>query len=252
MPRLLLVLLALALPLEAETFSLQRGDLPILLVAPHGGSAALEGAIVRQKEKSSDPHFSVKKDLYTTELAHLIRDAFGDGQKPSLLTSGVHRKYVDPNRSLRNATQSKAGIRYHQDFHSALEEELRRLKASHGWVLLIDLHGQSSEDVDLMIGTREGRTIGSWSEKALWGPRSLTESLREEQFAVAPESVEERVRYNGGYIVKTYGELPGVDAWQFEHGRDLRFEETRREKYAELLSTLLLRALRENPPLRGL
>jgi N-formylglutamate amidohydrolase len=234
-------------PVNAQQLTLIRGDSPVFLVVPHGGSLSLDNASERVEEESTDPHFSIKKDLETSELAQAIRDRFPPGQRPSLLLSEVHRKYVDLNRPPEHATQSQAGRLFHQHFHDTLRRELERLRASHGWVLLIDVHGQSAEKVDLIVGTREGRTVSRWSEALLWGKGGLLSKLEKAGFSTAPSTVHERVRYNGGYIVKHYGKPEWVEAWQLEHGADLRFEQHRTLQYSRILSEVLAASTRRPP-----
>ena len=203
LPSLLVLISLLCRPLSAETapFILEKGDLPILLVAPHGGSGSLLEAPIRRQRDSEDPHFSTKKDMVTSELTRSYCDEIlkVTGKKPSLLSSEIHRKYCDLNREEEWSSPAPAGQAFHREYHGVLRDELKRLVDLHGWALLLDIHGQSSEPHDLMIGVREGDTIGDWSKAALWGNDGLVERLQKEGFAVVPGRAQEKIRYGGGY-----------------------------------------------------
>ncbi|MCA9779510.1 MAG: N-formylglutamate amidohydrolase, partial [Candidatus Eremiobacteraeota bacterium] len=231
-------------PLSAETapFILEKGDLPILLVAPHGGSGNLLEAPIRRQRDSEDPHFSTKKDMVTSELTRSYCDEIlrVTGKKPSLLNSEIHRKYCDLNRQEDWSSPAPAGQAFHREYHRALREELERLVSTHGWALLLDIHGQSSEPHDLMIGVREGDTIGNWSKAALWGHDGLVERLQKEGFAVVPGRAQDKIRYGGGYIVKTYGADGRVEAWQLEHGSSLRFDLERNQAFVRIFVEVLV------------
>lgn len=203
----------------------RSGELPILLVAPHGGSLPLRGAPVRSKENSADRQFSAKRDLHTQELAALYEGALEKcftGRRPSLLSSQIHRKYCDLNREEEAACESPQGRAFYRRFHAVLEREIQRLKKKHGWVLLLDIHGQSAEPIDMMVGTRGGSTLGPWSESLLWSDGGLLQRLQEQAFTTAPAYPKESMRYGGGTIVRRYAAPPAVEAWQLEHGKELR------------------------------
>ena len=236
---LLLLVQAQSALANPQEFTLSRGQIPILLVAPHGGSQQLMGATVREKEKVSDPHFTTKRDMLTVELAKEIADKFPAGQKPSVLISQVHRQYVDHNRKELLSSHHPKGRLAHRRFHNALRAELSRLKKKHKKVLLIDIHGQSSQKVDVTVGTREGKTISPWSEDLLWSENGLLSQLKKAGFTIQPDYPEQRTKYNGGFIVKEYGFDPKVDAWQIEHGKELRFSPEMVQKYVAILAPLL-------------
>ena len=248
MPSILLLIAWLVTPISAQpstTFTLEKGELPILLVAPHGGSGSLSEAPIRRARETADPHFSSKKDMMTAELARSYSEQLLKltGKKPSLLVSEVHRKYCDLNRQEDWSSPAPAGQAFHREYHTALKLELDRLLSEHGWVLLLDIHGQSSEPHDLMIGIREGQVIGDWSRRALWGEGGVIEALRGEGFTVVPDRPEQEIRFGGGFIVKTYGADERVEAWQLEHGGNLRFDPERSRKFVKLMVGALAAAL---------
>jgi N-formylglutamate amidohydrolase len=246
LPSIIIVLLLVGAVWAKPThYSLQEGSLPVLLVSGHGGSEELPGATVRQKQDSADPHFSTAKDLVTAELTSLYSDELyrATGKRPSTIVSRIHRKYCDLNRKNEWSSAEKSGRDFHQDFHAALQQELDRILKTHGWALVLDIHGQSSEPYDLIVGTRRGRTVGPWSEGVLWAKNGLIEQLRTAGFTVTPDEPRQKTRYGGGFMVKTYGKSDAVEAWQFEHGKDLRFDEVKNQKFVRIVAALLANAL---------
>ena len=231
---------------SSSTFTLEKGELPIFLIAPHGGNGGLPEAPIRRARDSDDPHFSGKKDMLTAELTRSYSKQIFQvtGKKPSVLISEVHRKYCDLNRQEDWSSPAPAGQAFHRQYHTALKLELDRLLSEHGWVLLLDIHGQSSEPHDLMVGIREGNVIGEWSRRVLWGEGGVFETLRSDGFTVVPDRPEQEIRFGGGFIVKTYGADDRVEAWQLEHGSNLRFDQARYDKYVELMVEALANALR--------
>lgn len=249
MPSLLLLFVWFISPIAAQsfsTFTLESGDLPIFLIAPHGGSGYLPDAPIRKARDSDDPHFSGKKDMLTAELARSYRDQIfkATGQKPSVLISEVHRKYCDLNRREDWSSPAPAGQSFHREYHRALRQELDRVLSEHGWALLLDIHGQSSEPHDLMVGIREGEVIGEWSRETLWGESGVVEILRGNGFTIVPDRPEQKIRFGGGFIVRTYGADERVEAWQLEHGSNLRFDQNRQQKFVELMVGALAPALK--------
>jgi N-formylglutamate amidohydrolase len=183
--------------------------------------------------------------MLTSELARSYSEQIFQrtGKRPSVLISEVHRKYCDLNRQEDWSSPAPAGRAFHREYHGALKLELERLLSEHGWALLLDIHGQSSEPYDLMVGIREGDVIGDWSRKALWDKGGVLESLRGEGFAVVPDRPEQKIRFGGGFIVRTYGTDERVEAWQLEHGGNLRFDPERYRKFVALMAGALAVAL---------
>jgi N-formylglutamate amidohydrolase len=255
LPSFLFVLLAFLLvaPALARPAALvvEKGDLPLLIVAGHGGHFPLEGAEQRLKEKVDDPHFVLFGDTHTNDLASDLAGAVGQevggGHRPSLILNEIHRRFCDVNRSPRLSSQDPVGVAHHTAFHQAIDDELARLVALHGWALLLDIHGQAHYDTTLLLGTAENSAIGPWSRQALWGHGGLVESLKSAGFTVAPESPDGQQRYGGGYTVRHHGADPRVEAWQMEHSRALRNDQLLRSRYLKVVAQALAGALHHPP-----
>ena len=79
---------------EEDLVISRRGDLPILLTAPHGGTLAVPGARKRV-------HGKLTRDAGTLELALALVDRITKqaGGAPYLVAARFHREYIDANRS---------------------------------------------------------------------------------------------------------------------------------------------------------
>jgi len=99
--------------------------------------------------------------------------------------------------------------------------------------IMLDIHGQGADTRAIYRGTRNGATVKQLIKRhgtpALTGPQSILGFLESKGYKVIPASgapgnpLEDR-RFNGGYIVGTYGSHreEGIDAIQLEFGRTLR------------------------------
>lgn len=215
----------------------------MLLVAGHGGTEPLPGAEVRRPERVKDPNFVVLGDSLTNELASDLAQAIAreseGGARPSLLLNRVHRRYCDVNRSPELSSHDPRGRAHHAAFHQALAGELRRLQRQHGWVLLLDLHGQSRYPISLHLGTAQHALVSPATVDWLWGPGGLVAELQDHGFQVAPAQKEAKQRYPGGYIVRHHAAPGRVEACQMEHSRALRQGQEDRERYLAVLARSL-------------
>lgn len=233
---------------EPAELTLVEGNLPLLIVAGHGGKLPLEGAEVRRQSKVDDPHFVLFGDAGTNELATDLADAvaqeYGEGHRPSLLLNQIHRRFADVNRKPELTSHDPIGRAHHAAYHQAIDHELARLVARHGWVLLLDIHGQARYDTTLLLGTAENTVIDDWSQNALWGPDGLVSSLQRNGLLVEPQTYDGKQRYGGGFTIRHHGLKPGVEAWQMEHSRAVRDTLESRTKYLEVVSQTLVRAIK--------
>lgn len=246
-----MLLLASQALAEAPQLTVQSGTMPVLIVAGHGGKLPLEGAEERDPSKVDDPRFVLFGDAHTQELANdlaerLARQA-GEGRRPGLVLNNIHRRYADVNRSPELTSHDPVGVAHHAAYHQAVERELSHLVQAHGWVLLLDLHGQTRYDTTLLLGTAQNAVISDWSLQTLWGPEGLVEQLRAAGFSVEPGAPDQPQRYAGGYTIRHHGLRPEVEAWQLEHSRAIRDGLDERERYLETLSQALVQAISQHP-----
>ncbi|MCA9050350.1 MAG: N-formylglutamate amidohydrolase, partial [Planctomycetaceae bacterium] len=211
--------------------TVESGDLPIILTAPHGGSEAVPGVSPRIGEGVD--LFQSKSDSFTDELAEKLADAIEArlGKRPYIVIARFHRKYIDANRPPELAYESGQAKLVYDEYHRAIAAARREVINRWGAGILLDLHGQKAEPQTIFRGTQNGKTARSLENRfgrvALTGEQSLFGRLAQQGFHVQPavnSDEPEDARYNGGYTVGTYGSASGgaFDAVQLELGFSLR------------------------------
>ena len=217
--------------LEAERLlTLTTGNLPLVLVAPHGGREAIPAIGIRQG--NGVPQFKTGRDHNTAELAEAIALKLGQmsGAKPFLVIARFHRKYIDANRTSIEAYEALEAQPYYGAFHSAVDEACKQIRQVWGRGLLLDIHGQAAEANVIFRGPMHGKSVTDlvqrFGRQAMTGRHSILGQLALSGYKILPEpSVNDREsRYSGGHTVQTYGShrATRIDAIQLEFGTRLR------------------------------
>jgi N-formylglutamate amidohydrolase len=227
----------------------QKGELPIILSAPHGGKDQLPG--VDERHGLAADQFVIVRDTGTLELAEKLSKALEKefGAKPYLVAAKFERKQIDANRPAMDAYESDLAKPYYEAYHAALKSYCTEVRKAWGRGLLIDLHGQAAKADTIFRGTQNLKTVAAlktrFGMKAIIGPDSLLGALKDLGYTSypAPEDLpdtKENPRFSGGYIVGTYGSDAGtnIDAIQLELGGDHRVLRAQ-EKFAKDLTTAL-------------
>lgn len=224
----------------------QRGDLPILLSAPHGGTQPLPGVAARTGAglKEGPSGFVTVRDTGTAELALQVADALEQEMagRPWLVVSRVHRRYVDFNRPVAIAVECGEARAVYDVYHIALAEACREIRTQHGNGLLLDIHGQGTSASTVYRGTKNGLTVSALRSRsgpdAHTGSASLLGRLHRQGWKVHPSPFDQREQagFTGGYIVQKWGSHrpQGIDAVQLEFGRDYRIPARRSEVARQL------------------
>jgi len=189
--------------LAAEPQSLvvvQRGELPIILSAPHGGQESVPGAEPRKGEglERKPGGFVTARDTVTEELAQEVADAVAlrFGKPPYSVVSKAHRKYLDPNRAPAAAYEGDAAQAVYDAYHAALEDACREVQARFHTGLLLDLHGQGSAKDTVFRGTKNGATVAAlrqrFGEAAHTGEAGLWGQLKRRGWTVHPDPFDGR------------------------------------------------------------
>lgn len=223
-----------------DTFTLERGDVPLLISLPHDGSHIPSELAPRMQPAARR---SPDTDWHVGRLYEPLARALG----ASLLRPRMSRYVVDLNRPadgqalypgrhetglvstigfdgeplyLDGAEPDAAEVRrrvedYWQPYHLALQQELARLRAQHGRVVLWEGHsirGQvpmlfDGRLPDLNLGTADGASCGAQLQQR------LTRELEQQStFSFVVNG-----RFKGGYITRHYGRPgDGVEAVQLE------------------------------------
>lgn len=148
-----------------------KGELPILLTAPHGGNKQpgdIAGARVQEKgyKVRSTETFSRDFDENTYELSWLLADRLQEklGEAPYVVTAEFHRKYVDVDRNNRllgvhelpyenHAYDDPAGEKYYQQYHNKIHQYVEDIKHRfEGEGLLFDIHGSVLKNNKIVVG----------------------------------------------------------------------------------------------------
>ncbi len=256
---------------ETSTFSLHRGNTPLLISLPHVGTeipAAVAARLLPRALACEDTDWHLEQ-LYS----------FARALGASLLVPRCSRYLIDLNRPPENAamypganntelcpTRFFSGEPLYRDgqapdpaevaarvashwspYHRALQAELARLQAAHGHAVLFDGHSIRSELPWLFDGRLPNLSLGTASGA------SCSPGLRAALIArLAGQSAFSHVcdgRFKGGYITRHYGRpAQGVQAVQLEMSWDSYMDEAppwpwRVERAAAVLP--LLRALVE-------
>jgi N-formylglutamate amidohydrolase len=246
---LILAFVAAALPRSASAnnqlvISLE-GSLPLLLTVPHDGEESIGSVPVRTVGDTV-------RDLGTRQLAEKVASFLEQKlkAKPRLVIAKFSRKYLDANRAEQDAMQSAEALPTYQAYHAEIARHVSELRAAFPQgALLLDIHGQSKDLNTTFRGTRAGLTAKTLVQKhgieAIQGEKSILGGLASKGYNVNPspgsESPEEDRRFAGGHTVYSYGSHrpQGIDAIQFEFGKNQRASWSLAENFAEAIATFL-------------
>jgi len=234
--------------LHNETFSLHRGSAPLLVSLPHDGSSIPDAMAARMIESA---RAAPDTDWHVARLYAFAREIGA-----SVLLPKVSRYVVDLNRPPDDVSlypgQNTTGLcpivqfsgdpvyrddqqpppeevaarvdTYWRPYHMALAEELKRLRAQHGRVVLWEGHSIRGECPflfdgrlpDLNLGTAAGASCSSALQSKL---EAALASQRSYDFVV-------NGRFKGGYITRHYGDPDnGIDAVQLEISQRIYMDE---------------------------
>ncbi len=143
----------------------RRGNLPIILLAPHGGTVAPAGMPPRRNAPGRDVGTAELAEALAAELAW--EDPRHGRRSPHVVINRLHRRFVDANRSpgskaFRGLVDAQGkplprdprAERTYRDFHRFAQYAVRTVQREHGTGILLDLHGLSSARSIDMYGYR--------------------------------------------------------------------------------------------------
>ena len=222
-----------------ELVRVARGELPILVTAPHGGQEPIPGVAPRNVKDPGLRAASARwggavdsRDGGTEALALALAEEIRKltGRSPYVVVAKFHRRYVDANRPMALALENDAAKPYYLHYHRTIRGFVDEIRGRHPAGLLLDVHGQAKLPDALARGTRNGRSITKLYRRAgadgITGPKGLFGLLEAQGFRVAPSNKDRigsdpEVRgLDGGYTVATYGSdnADGIDAFLLEFG----------------------------------
>lgn len=251
----------------------QCGNLPIILSAPHGGYSV----------PSSLPDRNcvgcvTGRDSYTQELTREITAAIiaKTGCYPHVIINKLHRKKLDANREIIEATDSHTLTEpYWHDYMNFVDSARAILYKSYPKGLFLDIHGHghtiqrlemgyllTSSDLrknDSALNTTpiNNKTsllnlrysnLHSYSHAQLIrGTYSLGSIIQRKGIPAVPSDsipfpLLGEPYFNGGYNTRRFGSNGGgtIDGIQIESHQGVRFNASIRAKYADSLASAIL------------
>jgi N-formylglutamate amidohydrolase len=226
-------------PKPEDFVTVQKGTLPIIISAPHGGKKPVPD--VPERVGKGLTNFYTMRDEHTAELTEKFvaeLEKLLDG-KPWVVIARFERKYLDVNRSPEEGYESEKAKPYYDAYHDSLAAACKAVKEKFGRGLLLDIHGNAVYPNSICRGTQNLKTVTLLKDRegmpAIRGKHSVLGRMEQLGYKVLPSSsaddkTKEESKYSGGYIVATYGSHTsyGIDAIQLEFGTFLRDK----EKYA--------------------
>lgn len=256
--------------------TITQGTMPLVLIAPHGGSL--------KPEELPDRTCSgcvVLNDVYTQELATAIDLAFINriGKRPFVIINKLHRIKFDGNRDRVEATGGYAPLdQFWVHFHNAIDTARIRALRLHNRALVIDLHGHGHDNQRLELGyllsAVELRGDATTLDQLLSGESSISGLAQSSSKGIdllrgtsslghffqgqgvpavpSPQDLAPRngePYFNGGFNTYRYGSINGSksDAIQIEcHSTGIRNSATARAAFAEKFVTAVLAFMEAN------
>jgi N-formylglutamate deformylase len=210
-----------------ELFSLQRGSVPLLLSLPHAGqhvAAEIRADLVDRARGVEDTDWHLDRlYAFASELGASVlvprhsRYVIDLNRPPedAPMYPGVNNTELCPTRFFTGEPLYRPGRepdaveiarrrdRYWQPYHAALQDELARLRQTHGHVVLFDGHSIRSELPWLFEGRLPDLNLGTA------GGTSCAPALRDGLAAVLATSPRfghvVDGRFKGGHITRHYG-----------------------------------------------
>lgn len=206
---------------------IQRGELPIVISAPHGGRLPIPNCPLRVNYKV--PQFVTVLDTNSDKLAHETAAELEKalGKKPWVVIAKFSRKYVDANRPVEHGAESDEGKKVYERYHSALNDAVALSRTQPG-ALLIDFHAQGKSKITVYRGSNNLRSIRASDRTRFLSEGGFLWQLEQSGINLSPACKESEAKedasFNGGYITQHYGATQpnGMNAIQLEVGADYR------------------------------
>lgn len=251
----------------------QAGNLPIILSAPHGGHES--PATLPDRNCSG---CVTVKDSYTQELAREIAAAliFKTGCYPHLIINKLHRKKLDANREIIEATDSNSATEvYWHNYMNFIDSAKRSISSKYQKGIFLDIHGHghaiqrielgyllSSSDLrksdsvlnslptnlkTSILNLRYSTLTSQPLSELIRGKHSFGSLINAKGFPTVPSDsipfpLVGEPYFNGGYNTRRFGSQTGgtIDAIQIEHNWDVRANPSIRARLADSLAQVIL------------
>lgn len=237
-----------------------KGNIPIILSVPHGGSLEIESIPNRE-------HGIKGIDKNTIELARELIEIIQQKsipifKVPSYVFCNVARIKIDINRPKSKAfnKNSELASSIYSEYHQRLKEFINSNLKSFSKSILIDIHGFEAEkrphgfrDVDVIIGTNNFESIvRNKIPKRDWGKNirgRMIKNFTQKGINIAPgHHLRREYVLKGGFITQTYGfnQIENSQALQIELSDRVRIlNKTLRTEVLKILGEVLYREINE-------
>ena len=257
----------------------RAGNLPIILSAPHGGYET-PGAL---PDRVCSGCVTIR-DSYTQELTREIEGAlrFHTGCYPHVIINRLHRKKLDANREMIEATDSNSVTEpYWHEYMNFCDTAKKLVYESYPKGVFFDIHGHGHTIQRLELGYLISGTdlrkndsalnsapinsktsilnlkfsnLNSYTHAELIrGEHSFGSIIERKGFDAVPSDsipfpLSSEPFFNGGYNTKRFGSYLGgtIDAIQIESHSGVRFNSTTRARYADSLAKSMLEYLEKH------
>ena len=255
------------------------GNLPIILSSPHGG----------YELPSSLPDRNcvgcvTGRDSYTQELTREIATSIFNktGCYPHVIINKLHRKKLDANREIIEATDSNSITeKYWHDYMNYIDSAKQIIVSNSTKGLFLDIHGHGHSIQRLELGyllsgtdlrksdsfintisisskssvfNLQSNNLNSYSHSQLIrGTNSFGAMIQRRGIPAVPSDsipfpLVGESYFNGGYNTVRFGSKNGgsIDAIQIESHQGVRFDSTTRVKFADSLAETIIEYLEKH------
>ena len=211
---------------KVEHIEIVRGDSPLVLGLPHTGTYVPPDILSRLNDRGkrlADTDWHVHqlyeglvdnvtsvRALFHRYVIDANRDPSGESLYPGQNTTGLCPAIdFDDNKIYEEGQEPSASeierrrLAYHQPYHTALTEELARVKSRHGFVILYDCHSIRSHIPHLFDGKLPDLNIGTFKGN------SCAQSITDVVVGACANSSYSHVlngRFQGGWTTRHYGD----------------------------------------------
>ncbi|MDO5610106.1 MAG: N-formylglutamate deformylase [Pseudomonadota bacterium] len=259
--------------MDMPIFQLHRGHLPLVISAPHDGTylpPAIAARLTDEAHQVPDTDWHIARlyvfaremgasmivPSHSRYVIDLNRGEDDVSLYPGQNTTGLvpMRRFSGEPVYLPGQAPDEAEVRaridlYWRPYHHALAEELARLKASHGRVLLWEAHSIKGDLPFLFEGRLPDLNLGTANGASC---RPQTQARIEAVLAAQTDFGHvANGRFKGGHITRHYGQpAHGIDAVQLEISQrcymdeaSFAYDETKAAGLQPLLARMLTAAL---------
>lgn len=246
-----------------------RGTLPVILTAPHGGSA--RPAQVSPRKETETPggcDFATNRDNETAAMTAAVAQKILDmtGLSPYVVVAQFHRRYIDANRSAACAFTDQDALPFYSEYHARIADFVTEvLRQNQGRGFLFDVHGTqviTSDPADLYLGTANGASLPpGFDRRSLFMQHGLHGQLVAARHPTGPDgqgpvfsyrvspandAVPETGAVSGGFTIRQYG--ASINCIQVEIANTVRDDPDLRGFFVADLAAAIVNFVRRYAP----